>query len=135
VYFRVTAFQATVLIKAVCTGALVYSGHAAWLIVAPVISAAVLAELCRTALPGGDALDGRYAHWLIAGPAVLIVSGLEGTFPGGVMAVVLGWLIVPTVERMLQGARGAPLDSARRAAAEFTDQLMLLLGVLFLLNQ
>jgi len=134
-YFRVSAFQATVLIKLVCTGALVYTEHAAWLIIAPLVSSAALAELCRNALPGGDAIDGRYTHWIIAGPLVLAIAGWMGAFVAGAIAVVLGWLIVPTVERMLQGARGAPLDTARRAAAEFIDQIILLLGVLYLLGR
>jgi len=132
VYWRVSAFQAVLLLKLLCTGLIVSAGYLPWLLVTPILSFAAFAQMCRPRRAADDERSParEHAHWIVAAALVLIVTGLTGEVGVGCVALIIALLLVPALERVVPSAPGAPAETGNRAAMEFVEQLILLLGVL-----
>lgn len=134
-YWRITAFQIALLVKLLCVGAVVYSGHAAWLVLVPVLSFTCMAELHADELKSADG-GARHGHWFVAAGLCLVAGGLTGAFVGALLVVLVCRLLLPVLRDVL--AMPEDNDSAlaaRDLAVEFIEITVLLLGGLYMASR
>lgn len=134
-YWRLTAFQVSLLLKILCTGVVLCFGRSLWIVLVPLLSHAALAEAFTSPQEQQErAVRTRYGHWVSAGVVVVVLGGLMGAWLGAVFAAILSACLVAPLRRLAGIGEGQPSEPPRRAVMELVEQLVLLIGALYFLG-
>lgn len=133
-YWILLGVQTALLCRVFAIGALVYSGHALWLVVGPVLAMAAHAELLTHNVQVVPKRGSWPLHWLLAAALVLAASAClrRGIF-AGVLALVVAWVLTGFLERLAETQCGKCEDHAHGAIREMVEVVVLLIGVLYFL--
>jgi hypothetical protein len=116
--------------KALAFAALIFTDHALWLILPPLLASAAYSEmLSQQGVPDeeGSALP---IHWCIAGAITLAAAWYLEHFFWGLVTLALSWILVPFATGLLKGRLGGLNRNACLAVTESVEILVLILGML-----
>ncbi len=133
-YWRATAFQFTIALRAVGTGLLVWRDSALWLVVVPTVAFAAFAESCRTAEPESDEpvpFGEEFGHWIVAAVVAFVVGALMHAFVGSLFSLIVMGLLVAPAERAIKKIAGVCTEPGRGALLELSELIVLLMGLFY----
>lgn len=129
-YWVLLAVQTAFISRIVGTGIIVYSGHAAWLLVPSALALSAHAELLAGAALAPEAQARWPLHWLVGGAIAVVVAGCMHALLAGLAVLIVAWGVTHFLGRVLATRCGGPVDASSGAVREAVEIVALLVGII-----